>query len=240
MKLAVIGGTNVDTLSIPYRERAVTTPYGDAVVLFAKLENGKDFLFMSRQDVLTPRDPGQINYRANIYALHKLGVTHVIGLTPVGTCDYTFHLGSFCLVSDFLDFTKSRPSSFSMQHRSTRHTGMEDVFNPELCDRIEKLILKRGYPYAGRTIYACTEGPRFETAAEIRMIRMLGAQTTGMVLVPEAPLCRDLGMEYAAIGIIANYCTGMTAEVTDTGIDEIMKNRREELFDLLFELASDF
>ncbi|MBQ1771418.1 MAG: S-methyl-5'-thioadenosine phosphorylase, partial [Clostridia bacterium] len=89
-------------------------------------------------------------------------------------------------------------------------------------------------------VYACTEGPRFETAAEIRMIRMLGAQTTGMVLVPEAPLCRDLGMEYAAIGIIANYDTGMTAEVTDTGIDEIMKNRREELFDLLFELASDF
>lgn len=235
MKFAIIGGTNIETLPIPYHEQAVSTPYGDVVVFRATLD-GHEFIFLSRHGVLYSFDPGQINYRANIYALHSLGVTNVIGITSVGTCDYTHKLGSLCLLADFIDFTKTRSASFEREHRLTLHTGMEQVFSTTLNDTLEALILERGIPYAGRVTYAATEGPRFETAAEVRVLRMLGAQVIGMTIVPEAPLARDLDMRYAAIGIIANYGTGMTGEVTDCGIDGVMAAHRDEVFGLCFDL----
>ena len=237
MKIAIIGGTNIETLPIPYHEQAVSTPYGDVIVFHGALEDGVEVIFLSRHGVLYALDPGKINYRANVYALHQLGVTHVVGATSVGTCDYTCHLGNFCLISDFLDFTKSRESSFEREHRQGLHAGMEDVFSPTLSMTLESLIREHSLPYAGRAVYACMEGPRFETAAEIRMLRMLGAQVVGMTIVPEAPLCRELGMEYAALGIVANYCTGMTDEVTDRGIGCIMADRRNDFFQLCFDLV---
>lgn len=236
MKFAIIGGTNIETLPIPYREEAVSTPYGDVVVFRAAVD-GHEFFFLSRHGVVYRRDPGEINYRANIYALHCLGTTHVVGITSVGTCDYTHKLGSLCLLSDFIDFTKSRPSSFDREHRLALHTGMEEFFSTQLNDLLERMILQRGIPYAGRVTYACTEGPRFETAAEVRMLRMLGAQTIGMTIIPEAPLARDLDMRYAAIGVIANYGTGMTGEVTDLGIGEVMSAHRDAIFEFCFDLV---
>ena len=112
------------------------------------------------------RRPPDINYRANIYALHSLGVTHIIGLSSVGACDYSFKLGTVCLINDFIDFTKNRILSFEREHRLALHTGMEDVCSPSLSDALEQRILAHDLPYSGRAIYACTEGPRFETAAE--------------------------------------------------------------------------
>ncbi|MEA5047973.1 MAG: MTAP family purine nucleoside phosphorylase [Eubacteriales bacterium] len=236
MKYAIIGGTNMDTLPIPFFEDAISTPYGDVVLYRGQLDCGTEIIFRARHGVLFRQDAPEINYRANIYALHMLGVTHVLGLASVGACDYGIKVGNVCLINDFIDLTKSRPSSFLREHRSTLHTGMEDVFSPELNDSLEKLILSANIPYSGRAIYACTEGPRFETAAEIRMIRILGAQITGMTLVPEAPLARDLGMQYAAIGMVTNYCTGMTSYVTDDDIGSVMSTMRESVFNLCFSL----
>ena len=235
MRLAIIGGTNIETPPIPYHEEAISTPYGDVAIYRGELPDGGEVIFRSRHGVFSYSDPPHINYRANVFALDKIGVTHAIGITSVGACDFSYKLGTLCLMSDFLDFTKTRPSSFDREHRKNLHTGMEEVFNTPFNDTLEQLILKRGIPYSGRAIYACTEGPRFETAAEIRMYRMLGAQVTGMTLIPEAPLCRDLGLTYAAIGIISNHCTGMSGYVTDAGISEVMGSIRQSVFDLCFD-----
>lgn len=239
MKYALIGGTNMDMLPIPFYEDAVSTPYGDVVLYRGTLDCGKEIIFRARHGVLFHQDPPEINYRANIYALHMLGVTNVIGLASVGACDYGIKVGTVCLINDFIDLTKGRPSSFLREHRSALHTGMEDVFSPDLNDSLEQLILGAKLSYSGRAIYACTEGPRFETAAEIRMIRILGAQITGMTLVPEAPLAHALGMRYAAIGMVTNYCTGMTSYVTDDDIGSVMKRMRESVFNLCFSLIEE-
>ncbi len=236
MKCAIIGGTNIETLPLPYQEEAVATPYGDVVIFHAQLDDGHEVLFRSRHGVFYSFDPQHVNYRANIYALHKLGVTHVVGITSVGACDYAYKLGSLCLINDFMDFTQNRVSSFDREHRLYEHTGMENVFDSDLNETLERLILERDIPYSGRAIYACTEGPRFETAAETRMLRMLGAQIIGMTILPEAPLARDLDMKYAAIGIIGNYCTGMSAAVRDDDIDEIVRGMRSQVFDICFDL----
>lgn len=235
MKFAIIGGTNIETLPIPYYEQAVSTPYGDAVVCHGQLEDGNEVLFLPRHGVLNDVDSCRINYRANIFALHQLGVTNVIGITRVGTCDYTFKLGSVCLVTDFIDFTRSRKSAFYREHRIARHVSMENVFSPAMIEALERCISESHLPYSGRTVYACTEGPRFETAAEVRMLRMLGAQVVGMVMVPEAPLCRQLGMEYAGVGIVSNYCTGMSGELRDESIAKIVKEHRADVFKLCFD-----
>ncbi len=193
-------------------------------------------IFLSRHGVLYARDPGEINYRANIYALHQIGVTHVIGITSVGACDYSLHLGEYCLINDFLDFTKQRYSSFEREHRIDLHTVMDNVFSNSLNDTLEELISQHGLPYSGRAVYACMEGPRFETPAEARAIRMLGGQVVGQTIIPEAPLCRDLGMEYAALGLITNYCTGMTGVVNDVVIEHVMDENRDDIFNLCFDL----
>lgn len=236
MKIAIIGGTNIETLPMRYREQAVSTPYGDVVVFKGKLKEGNEVIFLSRHGVLYARDPGEINYRANIYALHQIGVTHVIGITSVGACDYSLHLGEYCLINDFLDFTKQRYSSFEREHRIDLHTVMDNVFSNSLNDTLEELISQHGLPYSGRAVYACMEGPRFETPAEARAIRMLGGQVVGQTIIPEAPLCRDLGMDYAALGLITNYCTGMTGVVNDVVIEHVMDENRDEIFNLCFDL----
>ncbi len=238
MRYAIVGGTNIETPPVPYREQAVTTPYGDVVVYRCTLPENREMIFLARHGVLFNSDPPDINYRANVFALSRLGVTHVIGITSVGACDYSYKLGTLCLLSDFIDFTKSRPLSFDREHRLHLHTGMEDVFSPALNDALESRIVERGIPYSGRAIYACSEGPRFETASEIRAMRMLGAQVTGMTIIPEAPLCRDLGMLYAAIGIVSNHCTGMTSYVTDEDIGTVMASIRQRVFELCFELIA--
>ena len=236
MKYAIIGGNNVEALPIPYREEVVGTPYGDVVIFRGTLDCGEEVIFRFRHGVLYRHDPPDINYRANIYAMHMLGVTHIIGLSSVGACDYAYKLGTLCLISDFIDLTKNRPRSFERERRLALHTGMEDVFNPDLNDALEKRILEKDLPYSGRAIYCCSEGPRFETAAEVHMMRMIGAQIIGMTLVPEAPLARDLGMYYAAIGIISNYATGMMSYVTDEDISSVMCKMRESVFDVCFDL----
>lgn len=241
MKFAIIGGSNIETLPIPYQEEIISTPYGDVVLFRAKLSNGIEVLFRARHGVLTPYDPSFINYRANVYALYRIGVTHIIGLTSVGSCDPTFELGSLCLLSDYIDFTRQRPMCFEREHRKFLHAPMEDVFDPEISDMLEQRIQARNLPYAGRTVYACTEGPRFETASEVRMLRGFGAQVVGMTIVPEAPLARELGLSYSAIGVVANYCTGVSSiPVADENIAEVMADTRGDVFDVCFDLIRSF
>lgn len=236
MQYGIIGGTYIESIPEPYVEEAVSTPYGDIVVMHKTLETGDDVYYMSRHGVLYEHEPTRINYRANVYGMYKLGVTHLIGLSSVGACDYSYKLGSFCLLSDFIDFTKNRSISFERIHRQSLHTGMEDVFDPDLTDALERTIKQHGLLYSGRAIYACTEGPRFETAAEIRMLRVLGAQVVGMTIVPEAPLARSIGLHYASIGIISNYCTGMTMELRDESIRDVVRQCKADVLELCFDL----
>ncbi|MDO4493234.1 MAG: MTAP family purine nucleoside phosphorylase [Clostridia bacterium] len=235
MKLAIIGGTNIATLPIPYTEEAVSTPYGDAVVYHGTIDGTHEVLFLSRHGVLKDCDAAHVNYRKNIYALKSVGATHVIGLTAVSSCDYNAHAGDICLFSDFIDFTKSRPSSFNIEHRLTRHTSMDEVFDNGMNDAIEKVILEKNLPYAGRAVAACTEGPRFETAAEVRMLRALGAQVICKTVAPEAPLAREIGLKYSALALITSRATGMADEVSDKRIVSVMESRRNDVFETLFE-----
>ncbi len=235
MKFAIIGGRSTYHTLFDSKSETVETPYGQAVV--DRLHEGdKEFFFISRHGINDAEDARDTNYRANIYALYKLGVTDIISFSSVGTCDYAHKLGTFCLINDFIDFTHGRENCFERSHRVQVHASMEDVFDPRLNDALEHLIKRKNIPYAGRVIYACANGPRFETSSEVRMFRMLGAQVIGMVLVPEVNLARELGIRYASIGVICNYATGISHDFTDKTIDKVADDNKSTAFDLAKDL----
>ncbi|HPF53959.1 MAG TPA: MTAP family purine nucleoside phosphorylase [Eubacteriales bacterium] len=236
MKYAIIGGSTIEALTLPYEILHIETPYGDVDVVEACALDGTQFCFLTRSGFFDRKDACDVNYRANIFALKECGVTNIISISNVGTCDYSHKIGSSCLLCDFIDFTRGRQSSFLREHRVTKHAGMENVFDDVMNDELEALMVRDDVPYSGRVIYAGANGPRFETSAEVRMLRMLGAQVVGLTIVPEAPLAAEIGIAYASIGIISNYATGMAADLTEESIVEVVDAYKGRAFQIALKL----
>jgi len=230
---AIIGGTGMEALEDTCGSRIISTPYGDAKVYLVNASVAPDcsirIAFLSRHGTKHNLAPHEINYRANLYALHSLGVRYILSTNAVGSCRNTYKPGSIAVVSDFIDFTKGRVSTFDLHHKQETHVSMDAPYSPYLSDLLEKSILERSMDYAGRVVYVCTEGPRFESAAEIRMFANWGADVVGMTGVPEVCLARELNMQYAAATIVTNYGTGVDAPFAAKDIDAAMKPLKVEL-----------
>ncbi len=209
---AVIGGTGVDhpeLLSKLSRER-VDTPYGMVRLTVGEVSAAK-VAFVARHGEEHSVPPHLVNYRANIWALKELGVKKVISTAAVGSLESKFAPGEFVLVDQFLDFTKSRPATFFTGEQGVLHVDMTDPYCRELRGVIAEKAVEAGVVVKNGGVYVCTEGPRFETPAEIRMFRALGGEVVGMTSVPEVVLAKECGMCYAAIAMITNYAAGISA-----------------------------
>ena len=216
------------------------TPYGSVALVVGKLAN-REIVFMSRhgRDHATP--PHLVNYRANIWALRKLGVRKILATAAVGSLSSNFRLGELVLLDQFLDFTKSRPQTFY-------EGGKQGVFHVDMtepyCSAVRQVIMDAsehlGFAVKNGACYVCTEGPRFETPAEIRMFQRLGADLVGMTSVPEVVLARELGMCYASIGLVTNEAAGIATHPLSHA--EVMESMKElgvkvaQLIQATFEL----
>lgn len=214
--LAFIGGTGFDLrgpnslFSDPSDER-VETKFGPAHVTRAKLE-GKEIVFLHRH--ARPDDPAQknvpphrINYHANIAALKQLGVTGILASTAVGGVREEWPPGTLVLLDQFLDVTTNRAKTF-FDERAVHI----DVTQP-YCTHLRGLLLKVAADTSidlkpGGT-YLCADGPRFETAAEVKTYATWGADVVGMTGVPEATLAREAEISYAGVSIITNAAAGI-------------------------------
>ena len=152
-----------------------------------------------------------MNYRANIWALKSLGVERIYATNFVGAINERFRPGDFVIPHDIIDFTKSRAHTFYDEAPAT-HIDVTQPYCPELRSILAREASKAGRAWDGG-VYACTEGPRFETPAEIRMLKVLGADVVGMTGAPEAFLAKELEMCYAAICIVSNMAVGLQSEV---------------------------
>lgn len=190
---------------------------------------------MSRhgRDHATP--PHLVNYRANIWALRELGVSKILATAAVGSLSSEYRLGDLVLLDQFMDFTKSRPQTFyEGGERGVLHVDMTEPY----CTSVRQIILeaaeKLSLPVKNDACYVCTEGPRFETPAEIRMYQRLGGELVGMTSVPEVVLARELGMCYASIGMVTNEAAGIaTHPLTHAEVIESMKELGERVAKLL-------
>ncbi|MEW6623069.1 MAG: S-methyl-5'-thioinosine phosphorylase [Bacillota bacterium] len=235
MKTAVIGGTGVYNISSENRKEEVMTPYGK-VEVDVHGYRGQEIVFLARHGKKHSAPPHLVNYRANMWALKELGVKYVYATGAVGSCNERFKPGEIVLLTDFLDFTKIRPVTFYDGKEGVIHASMADPYCKALRQLFKQEAEKEGMEIAGEGVYVCTEGPRFETAAEIKMFQKLGGDVVGMTNVPEVVLAKELGMCYGAVGIITNWCTGMGAEMELEDILAAVDLNKARLTDLFVKI----
>lgn len=207
--LAVIGGTGFYGMERAKlkEKRAIDTNYGPSVVSIYD-DGGEEFAFLPRHGESHTCAPHRVNYRANVMALKMLGVERIVGVCSVGSLRKPIRPGDLVLADQFLDFTKARPSTFFDGAGPVVHADVEEPYCPEMRERMAG-IAPQGGRLHGKGTYVCVEGPRFETAAEIRMFAALGGDVVGMTGVPECVLARELGICYACVAVATNYAAGI-------------------------------
>jgi 5'-methylthioadenosine phosphorylase len=238
IRLAIIGGTGVYDPRIlsEIREESVQTPYGE-VRLRVGIYAGEEVAFLPRHGATHSVPPHLINYRANIYALKVLGVERVLATTAVGSVNTTMKPGDFVLTDQFLDFTKGRPATFfDGGEQGVVHTDFTEPYCPECRKVLIEAADRVGIAIHRTGCYVCTEGPRFETPAEIRMFATLGGDLVGMTNLPEVVLAREAGLCYATISMVTNFGAGISpTALTHEEVLEVMAANAEKLKRLVME-----
>jgi len=238
VKIAVIGGTGVydPSMLTNMRKEKVVTPYGDVELKIGSY-GGKPVAFMNRHGEGHAIPPHLVNYRANIDALKRIGVKNILATAAVGSLNPDMQPGHLIFVDQFLDFTKSRQYTFyDGGAAGVVHTDMTNPYCSKLRELLSRAAQGFGYVSHPAGVYVCCEGPRFETAAEIRMYRLLGGDLVGMTGVPEAQLAREAEMCYATIAIATNYAAGISpARLTHAEVLDMMGRISEKIRKLLMQ-----
>ncbi|MFZ5591989.1 MAG: S-methyl-5'-thioadenosine phosphorylase [Bacillota bacterium] len=236
--IAVIGGTGVYDPEIlsDLREEQLSTPYGQVQLKIGSYQ-GREVAFMTRHGADHSVPPHLVNYRANIAALRQLGVKSIFATAAVGSLNMDFAPRHFVLVDQFLDFTKGRPSTFVEQ--GVVHLDMTEPYCPELRQVLLRAARELELPCHPAGTYVCTEGPRFETPAEIKMFKMLGGDLVGMTSVPEVVLAREAEICYATVAMVTNYAAGISSsKLSHQEVVEIMTDNGANLRRLLMRAIS--
>ncbi len=241
--LAIIGGTGVYDLSIfdEWSEQTVATPYGDTVVVLGKMDN-KTVVFMTRHGKDHKIPPHKINYQANIFALKSLGVESIIATTAVGSLRRDILPGTFVFCDQFLDFTKVRNHTFfDGPPHPVVHTDMSKPYCPELQKLLIKIAKDQELNYHSMGTYVCTEGPRFESAAEVAYYNQIGGTVVGMTGVPEVTLAREAEMCYTTVSMVTNLGTGLSENpLTHEEVLEIMAANQNNFKNLISEAIREW
>jgi len=210
--LAIIGGsglTRLTNLEVTGR-RVVRTPYGDpsGSLLIGRIAN-REVVFLARHGYGHTIPPHQVNYRANIWALRELRASQVVSVASVGGIRADLGPGTLAVPHQLIDYTWGRMSTFhDTIDVPVVHIDFTEPYDPLLRAAILAAAAQAGEPIVDGAVYAATQGPRLETAAEIDRLERDGADVVGMTGMPEAALARELGMPYAAIAVVANAAAG--------------------------------
>ncbi len=214
MRVAIIGGTGVHQMpGLESDTQIIQTRFGEAQV-FVGREKNQDLVFLPRHGPKHTVPPHRINYRANMRALKDLGVQRVFAIFAVGSLQQDLPPHSTVALDQILDFSHGRESTFyDGQALGVGHTDMTEPFCPALRQALLQNASAIGLTIRPRGMYICVNGPRFETAAEVRWFAQLGGDVVGMTGMPEAALARELGIHYAAIAHSINWAAGLKGDV---------------------------
>jgi 5'-methylthioadenosine phosphorylase len=217
----------------------VETPYGVVSVQIGLL-SGKYVAFMPRHGRGHAVPPHKVNYRANIWALKQLGVQQVLATAAVGSLREDLPPGDLVLIDQFIDFTKQRPSTFFEGEQGVVHIDMTEPYCTRLRKELAKAADSLGIQVESKGTYVCTEGPRFETPAEIRMFQALHGDVVGMTSVPESVLAREQEMCYATVAMVTNFCSGISNQpLTHKEVMDVMKDNIQKVRELFYKTIAD-
>jgi 5'-methylthioadenosine phosphorylase/5'-methylthioinosine phosphorylase len=242
-KLAIIGGTGLTQLSdlIIIKRDKLTTPYGSPSAEFITGEfNQKKVIFLARHGNPHTIAPHKINYRANIWGLKQLGAEQIIAVAAVGGITEEMKPAHIAIPDQIIDYSHGRKHTFfEDENYPVTHIDFTYPYSQKLRSALISAAANANINISPIGTYGCTQGPRLETAAEIKRMEKDGCNVVGMTGMPEAALAKELGMDYAAISVVANWAAGKTAgEITMAEIEQHLHAGMANIAQLLMSLIA--
>lgn len=222
--IAIIGGSGLDSFAgLEIRERkCISTSWGEpsAALTLGSLK-GIEVVFLARHGDQHQPPPHKVNYRANIAALKALGVDHILAVNSVGGISAGMDSGELVVPDQLIDYTWGRAHTFfdggqpqlPGQGAPVAHIDFTYPFDIELRKLLLSCAERKGIEVQGRATCAVTQGPRLETAAEIRKFAADGCDIVGMTSMPEAALAREADIAYACLALVVNAAAGVAEQL---------------------------
>jgi len=209
--LAIIGGTGLTQLAnleITHRQ-VMRTPYGEpsGAITFGRLRQ-HEVMFLARHGYGHTIPPHEVNYRANLWALHEQGATRVVSVASVGGIRADLSPGAIVVPDQIIDYTYGRAVTYFDGRGPVTHIDFTQPYDLKLRQQILDAARCANEVCLDGGVYAATQGPRLETAAEVNRLERDGADMVGMTGMPEASLAKELGLSYAAIAVVVNHAAG--------------------------------
>jgi 5'-methylthioadenosine phosphorylase len=220
-RTAIIGGSGLEDLLRGSKIIRLETPYGAAPPISIGSIGREEIAFLPRHGPKHDLPPHKVNYRANLQALKQLGTERIIATNAVGAINPAYNPGDLVIPEDILDMTKSRNGTY-FDSSPVTHIDVTEPYCPEMRRILTDCCRASGVESRSNSILVATEGPRYETPAEIRMLQRLGGDIVGMTGAPETFLARELEMCYSTLCFISNRAAGLqerlsAVEVTKVG-----------------------
>ncbi len=227
IKVAVIGGSGIyklDAIKVKNQIK-VSTPFGEPSADVMECEvDGSSFYFLPRHGIGHKYTPSEVNYRANIFALKKLGVDTLISISAVGSLQEEYAPRQFVLIDQFIDWTKGLRKRTFFDEGIVGHVSAANPIETSLQKRLYEACQKAGVSSHLGGTYICIEGPQFSTKAESKIYRSFGASVIGMTNVPEAFLAKEAGMAYATVAMVTDYDCWKEEHCSVQEIMDVMKS----------------
>lgn len=227
IKVAIIGGSGIYKLdAIKVKDSVkVNTPFGHPSADIMECEvDGHPFYFLPRHGIGHHFTPSEVNYRANIFALKKLGVNTIVSISAVGSLQEEYAPRHFVLVDQFIDWTKGLRKRTFFDEGIVGHVSTANPVEPALSKRLFDACQRAGVTSHLGGTYICIEGPQFSTRAESKIYRGFGASVIGMTNVPEAFLAKEAGVAYATVAMVTDYDCWKEEHCTVQEIMDVMKS----------------
>ncbi len=237
--IALIGGTGLsrlDALEVE-RRQIVVTPYGEpsAPLTFGRFD-GLPMVFLPRHGEGHTIPPHKVNYRANLWALQSVGISDVVSVASVG--GITQPPETLCVPDQIIDYTWGREHTYvECGDQPIRHVDFTEPYCQALRRRLLDAAAAAGVAVIDGGTYGATQGPRLESAAEIRRLKNDGCDLVGMTGMPEAALARELGLCFAHLNLVVNWAAGLSGEpISMEGIQQVLQRSIDAIRKILGHL----
>lgn len=248
-KIAVIGGSGLydisDKLDVNIEQHQINTAFGEtSSSIQAFIHQQNHYFFLARHGNKHQLPPHKINYRANLLALKQLGVEQIVSINAVGGINPLMQTGSLVIPDQLIDYTYGREHTFfdgdnllDEAFTIEQHIDFGHPFTLSLREALIKSAKKTVPHFVDYGCYGVTQGPRFETNAEIKKLANDGCDIVGMTAMPEAALAAELGMDYASLCIVVNPAAGVSNEhISIAAIKVVLETGIQKALNIVFNV----
>jgi len=238
MRIGIIGGSGVyDVNELKnISENNLITPFGIFEYIMGEYEN-KEVVFVTRHGKGHTLPPHMISYKKIIWGMKELGIEKIIATSASGSLNLNMKPGDFVIIDQFIDFTDSREITFFDTPGNVVHTDMTEPYCEYLRTLIKEVMTDLNLSFHEKGTYVTMNGPRYETKAEINMLKILGGDIVGMTGTPEVVLANEMKICYASIGIVTNFAAGISdKKISHEEVIEMMDQKIPVLKKVIFEV----